>query len=307
MVRALYQVQPEKKKAMVRALYRAQPEKKKAMVRALYRARPEKKKAASQAYFARNRSARIKSFRKYHATHKQNICLVKKARYVLAQPKPAVREMYLKGLQATLLHDFEARSELTKAFKNEHESLARLIPRVLTRTVCRLAARKLLNKSLQMRKENVGFLLKSIRSIKSTQITQREDFGKGCHTMASEPYFYDSSYQYVKRNSPIPINEDGQCLIVNEIYTDKENTPQKWECSSECKPITNVEVDSILTLKAAFENPIQEVRHALDTCDDGCPNGHYCKVTEFSSVGLKGHPLVCSSNSGGCQSKLIYT
>ena len=77
-----------------------------------------------------------------------------------------------------------------------------------------------------MCKENVGFLLKSIRSIESTQITQREDFGKGCHTMASEPYFYDSSYQYVKRNSPIPINEDSQCLIVNEIYTDKENTPK---------------------------------------------------------------------------------
>ena len=136
-------------------------------------------------------------------------------------------------------------------------------------------------------------------------MTQKEDFGNSCHGMSSEPYFYDSSYQPVKRNAPIPINETGQCVIANKIYTDKEDAQKKkWECSSECKPVTDAEANVILTLKAAFENPIQKVRHALDTCDDGCPNGHYSKVTEFSSVGLKSHPLICSSSSGGCQSKL---
>lgn len=86
-----------------------------------------------------------------------------------------------------------------------------------------------------------------------------------------------------------------------EIPTDSVTEAKKWLCSGECKPLTD---NAILALKAVFEKSIQKVRHALDTCDDGCPNGHYSKVIEFSSVGLKGHPLVCSSGSGGCQSKL---
>ena len=87
-------------------------------------------------------------------------------------------------------------------------------------------------------------------------MTQKEDFGNSCHGMSSELYFYDSSYQPVKRNAPIPINEAGQCVIANEIYTDKEDAQKKkWGCSSECKPVTDAEANAILTLKAAFENP----------------------------------------------------
>ena len=242
------------------------------------------------------------SFRKYYSTHKHDICLDGKPRYILAQPKPAQKAIYVIGLHSSLLNDFEARSNLTKAFKNLHKSVAKRMPRVLGKTACRLAARRLLNKALQIRKEHAGVLLKSIRSIRSLQITQRNDFGKGYHTMASEPFFYDSAYQHVKRDIPIPVNEDGQCVVAEELHTDNDKEGacaqrKKWECS-ECKPITDTEVDAILTLKAAFEKPLQEVRHALDECDSGCPNGHYCKVIEFLSVGLKGHPLVCSSHSG---------
>ena len=48
---------------------------------------------------------------------------------------------------------------------------------------------------------------------------------------------------------------------------------------------------------------MQEVQHTLDTCDDGCPNQHYTKVVADSTVDLRGHPLVCSSD-GGCYSQL---
>jgi len=77
----------------------------------------------------------------------------------------------------------------------------------------------------------------------------------------------------------------------------------KWECSCECKPLTETEVDSIVSLRAAFENPMQDVQHALDTCDDGCPNQHYTKVVADSTVDLRSHPLACS-NDGGCYSQL---
>ena len=38
---------------------------------------------------------------------------------------------------------------------------------------------------------------------------------------------------------------------------------KEMECSSQC-PVTDTVVDAILTLKAAFDKPIQEDRHALD-------------------------------------------
>ena len=58
---------------------------------------------------------------------------------------------------------------------------------------------------------------------------------------------------------------------------------KKWECSSQC-PVTDTEVDAILTLKAAFDKPVQEDRHALDNVIVS----HYCKVIKCSYEGLKG-------------------
>ena len=98
------------------------------------------------------------------------------------------------------------------------------MPRILGRTVCRLAARGLLNKALQLHKMHAGCLLRDIRSIKSTKITNRDDFGEGCHSASTEPYLYDSSYQHVKRFSPIPINLDGECVVAKEIEPDTDNS-----------------------------------------------------------------------------------
>ena len=44
-----------------------------------------------------------------------------------------------------------------------------------------------------------------------------------------------------------------------------------WECFIECKQVTDVEVAAIVSLRAAFDAPMQELRHTLETCDDGCP------------------------------------
>ena len=168
-------------------------------------------------------------------------------------------------------------------FKKVHESLAKQMPRVLGRTVCRVGARRLLNKALQMHKEHAGYLLNSIRSIKSIQITQTEDFGKGCHSMSSEPYVYDSAYQPVKRVTPIPINEAGQCVIASEMHTEIEGTHTNrinWQCSSECKPTSDEEVDAILALKAAFESSIEH-RHQGQT---GQWCSWYCSALEHVIV-----------------------
>ena len=40
--------------------------------------------------------------------------------------------------------------------------------------------------------------------------------------MASEPFFYDSAYQHVKRDVSIPINEDDQCVVAENSHTDNK-------------------------------------------------------------------------------------
>ena len=54
-----------------------------------------------------------------------------------------------------------------------------------------------------------------------------------------------------------------------------------------------------------FAKPMQHLRYACTTFDDGCPNGHYTKIVDGdnSVVDRTGHPIVCS-NDGGCKSKL---
>ena len=58
---------------------------------------------------------------------------------------------------------------------------------------------------------------------------------------------------------------------------------------------------------------MKELRDALDSCDDGCPNGHYSVrdldgvcVGQFGSVERLGHPLVCS-NDGGVYEQASHT
>ncbi len=87
-------------------------------------------------------------------------------------------------MQCLMLCDSEARVKLVQAFKKTHVGVANRMSRLLGRTACRIAAMRLLNKALQMRKEHAGSLLKSTR----LQIKGSEDFGVGCHTASSEPY-----------------------------------------------------------------------------------------------------------------------
>ena len=67
-------------------------------------------------------------------------------RYNLAKPKPLMTERYVRKIQANLLGDFEAKSQLKKVF---HASVFRHKCANLENTLCKLAARRLVNISLQ--------------------------------------------------------------------------------------------------------------------------------------------------------------
>ena len=82
-----------------------------------------------------------------------------------------------------------------KLMKQQHFVVpANLTRKDLSSTVVRLAAKKLVGKSLQLRKKYAGLLLNSIKPAKSIQLQSISDFGKGCHTRSTEPYFYEAAY-----------------------------------------------------------------------------------------------------------------
>ena len=253
-------------------------------------------------------------YKKYYGKHGKEICASRRGRYALAEPKPAAKEFYVKEIQRLLLNDKEARVQLTEAYKKQYKSAAKRLPRVMIKAVCRIAVKRLLNKALQLRKEHAGTLLRTTRAVNSLVIKGQNDFGEGCHTSSSEPYYYDSAYLPVQRAYAIPIDENGRCVVANEISSSESESskrkakqqPVKWSCSSECKPVSE-EVAAIVHLKQAFEH-MQELRTALDTCDGGCPSEHYAKAVASGDPGskvveLRGHPLVCF-NDGGCCSML---
>ena len=76
-------------------------------------------------------------------------------------------------------------------------------------TVGRLAAQRLVTKALQTRRAKAGSLLASLKYIKSIELKDVKDLGKGCHTRSTELYFYDAAYQPSSRATPVP--EGGMC------------------------------------------------------------------------------------------------
>ena len=77
----------------------------------------------------------------------------------------------------------------------------------------RLAAKRLVGKSLQLRKKYAGLLLNSIKHAKSIQLEAKSDFGKGCHTRSTEPYFYEAAYLYVRDSLSMWMGKESVWLL----------------------------------------------------------------------------------------------
>ena len=204
-VRAVYRAQPENKKAAARAAYRSQPDKKKAAARDSYRSQPDRKKAATKSTYRANPEKMKTLFKRYHVAHPSSRlryfrnyhCTKRMARYRLAQPTPLAVEGYVKSVKANLLANGEVKSKLKEVLKSRCGGLAspHLTRKDLEMTVGRLAAQRLVTKALQVRKRNAGLLLESLKHVKSIQLNSCKDFGKGCHTRHTEPYFYEAAYR----------------------------------------------------------------------------------------------------------------
>ena len=230
-----YSENAEVEKAASHVRYKAAPETQKAAARARYNADPKTQKAAALARYTKNPKIKIGHSKAHYAKNKNSICAKARNKYSLCEPKLDKIETYLQEMEANLLNNSKARLALIKVLKEQHKTLAEQARGVLGKTACRLATKRLLNKALQVRKEHAGSLLKMARSIQSLHIKGKQHFGESSHTASTEPYFYDSAYQLVKRPYAIPIDENGRCILAKEI---KDGARKQWQCTNECKDIT---------------------------------------------------------------------
>ena len=84
------------------------------------------------------------------------ICSYKRNWYTLSEPKPILKDAYVKDLQSHLLGNTKTKACLKTTYKEQQP----LVKKVTGKLVCTIAAKRLLNLALQVRKEHVESLLK---------------------------------------------------------------------------------------------------------------------------------------------------
>ena len=103
--------------------------------------------------------------------------------------------------------------------------------------MCNVASRQLLNRVLKYRRACAAELLGTIRSVKTVEINNKNDFGDTRHTVSTEPYFYDLAYQLVKRQ---PVDKQGKCVVAEITIVQKnKNKENKKASTAEGKPATS--------------------------------------------------------------------
>ena len=129
----------------------------------------------------------------------------------------------------------------------------KLKPKRLSMAVVSIGVRRALNTALKRRKANAGEFLACIRAVNEIQLSE-DDFGEQYHTFSSEPYFYDESYAQTKHKTATPIDDNGRCVVGEEVGERSEATrrPTQWKCTSECKLPSTEERKTVAALKSQF-------------------------------------------------------
>ena len=132
-----------------------------------YRKNPLSKLVYSKRLYAKKPSAKTRANKAYYAKRRNTLRALRRDKYALAEPLHARKEAIKRALQTNLLSNKDDRDQLVEAFKNEHPTSAQTMSsKVLKRTVCKIAATKLLDKVFQVRRKKAGCLLATCRSIK---------------------------------------------------------------------------------------------------------------------------------------------
>ena len=120
-------------------------------------------------------------------------------------------------------------------------------------TFALLAAQRLVNRGIQLRKQYVGASLKADKKICELDIKTHHDFGEGVHSVSSEPYYYESAYDFDFEPGVMVADSCGQCYYKDMKYVSGK-TGGTWKCTAKCKALTQFEVDTVLEFKSYFES-----------------------------------------------------
>ena len=330
-----YKVNAEPKKQAARAWSKAN-----------YKVNSKSKQLASCFNYWKDQKKQARKNRRYYAKHKRQLCVERKARYSLKEPKSSVKQLYVNQLRLQLLTHPDARDKVVEAYKTEYKG--KKMPKIHAGAVCRVAASRIVSLAYQNHRKWVKQFTNYSTKASLVDMENKDDFGQCYHSASSEPYFYEASYEPVQRDAALPVDEHGQCVTGSKIeiadsreensaadcrkrrkpdntadadqsdaddvvVKKNEHRYQCWECSSECKPLTDEERSAIFSLREAFNKSVEELRQVVDTSDDGCPYEHYSKtdvsyepdskIYSYTCVPLLGHPLMCHLDAK-CKSKV---
>ena len=113
-----------------------------------------------------------------------------------------------------------------------------------------------MNRGIQLRKWYIGALLKAVKKICELSIKTCNDFGEGVHSVCSEPYYYESAYDFDFKPCVMVADSCGQCYYKDMKYVSGK-TGGTWKCTAKCKALTHFEVDTVLDFKSHFKKPLQ--------------------------------------------------
>ena len=102
-------------------------------------------------------------------------------RYVLHEPSAHIKEHCVVQLKKQPFANKECQNDLVEDFKASHRNLPVPTLTALTKIVCEIASKRLLNNALQLCKYQTAVFLSSIKSVKLIKIDSHDDFGNCCH------------------------------------------------------------------------------------------------------------------------------
>ena len=247
----------------------------------------------------------LKRARKYCIKSRARKCANKSFRYSLSEPKPFAKHQYIQNIKKVVSCDKKFTKELKDIFKTQQSSTYEKMSKWSCRqTIALLAAQRLVNRGIQLRKQYVGALLKAVKKICELDIKTHHDFGEGVHSVSSEPYYYESAYDFDFEPGVMVADSCGQCYYKDMKYVSGK-TGGTWKCTAKCKELTQFEVDTVLEFKSYFEKSLRDIMSLLSMCDDDCPYTHHSKICDVneSDVQRKGHSVLCYDGSE-CKSRL---
>ena len=138
-------INPERKRRTARKQYRINPEPKRRTARKQCSTNTESKKKVARKQYNNHPGRNKAAARVRRALNRDSICAQKRAKYALGEPKLDVKDMYVIEILSHLLADAEARSLVSDSFPKMHINNK---INVSVKEMCRVAAKKLLNKAL---------------------------------------------------------------------------------------------------------------------------------------------------------------